>query len=145
MSRPTLFVTGVFYTLLGVGLITATPRHLALVRSTFEAFANSHLTLLVLGLLLLAAGIATLLSFQFYNAHRVRVIAAGLRAGSMAVLELLVVLVYAFLPTGSITAVIIFGYLFTLSLLTLPPPVEPINSAIDAIRERRSATDTTGA
>ena len=145
MSRPALFVTGVFYTLLGVALLTATPRHLSLVRSTFEAFANSQATLDALGFLLILAGIATLLSFRFYLVRPVRTIAAGLRAGSMAVLELLVVLVYAFLPNGSITAVIIFGYLFALSLLTLPPPIEPVNAAIDVIRERRSTNDTTGA
>ena len=137
MTRPLLLVTAIFYVLLGLAIAYAPVTSLALTRSTFEQFAHSLYTREVLGAALLLAGAMTLLSTLWYEQRRLRILASGLRAGSMSGLFLLVLLVWLFLPDGSLTATIIFGYLTTLSLMTLPPPVEPIQQALNAIETIR--------
>lgn len=141
MSRPALLVTGIFYTALGAVLLLTPAHHLTIARSTFESFANSVVTKDALGFLLFLAGIETLAATYWYDGSKLRIAAAALRAGSMGAVLLLVLLVWLFLPTGSLTAVIIFGYLFALTLLTLPPPIEPIDAAIHLVQQRQQSTE----
>lgn len=121
MSRPLLLVTGVFYLFMGYTLVLLPIHHLTIIRSTFEAIATNDFTQYFLGVSLLTAGAFTLVAAFAYRNNIARIVAAGLRAGSMCGLEILVILVWLFLPNGSFLSVIIFGYLSILSLLTLPP------------------------
>lgn len=144
MSRPLLFVTALFYTLLGIAFFFAPVHALSITRSTFESFVNSQYTKEGIGCVLTIAGLFSFASLYWYYHARLRVLASATRAGSMSSVFLLVLLVFLLLPTGSLTAVIIFGYLTALSYMTLTPPIEPVREALRVVEEtrRQTAIDT---
>lgn len=138
MSRWLLLVTGVFYLMLAVciymlpdlGPLPTTP--------PYEVIAYSHWTRGILTVALLLAGALTVLSAGFYRwpvrqLPRLRVLAVGLRAGSMSMLEMLSILFWLAKPSSNVLSVVVFGYLVGLAFLTMPLPYPaPIEAVLQA-------------
>lgn len=145
MNRPMLLATGIFYVGLGVLLLISTPQAMPL-HNLFAALIAAEATRIFFSCGLIVAGVTTLGGTLCFHCYQLRQIAAGMRAGSMCGLTLLLYLAFLFIPRGeTVAGLMIFTYLSLLALMTTPPAVpEPLVQALHEVQaQQQEAHDAT--
>lgn len=142
MNRPLLIATGLFYVGLGFLLLLSTPQAMPL-HNLFASLIAAGLTRILFAVGLIAAGVATLGGAACFHCYLLRQIAAGMRAGSMCGLTLLLYLAFLFIPHAeTVAGLMIFTYLSLLALMTTPPAVpEPLVHALDTIHMQQASQE----
>lgn len=138
MNRPLLIATGLFYVGLGFLLLLSTPQAMPL-HNLFASLIAAELTRILFAVGLIAAGVATLGGSLWFHCYRLRQLAAGMRAGSMCGLTLLLYLAFLFIPGDeTVAGLMIFTYLSLLALMTTPPAVpEPLVQALHEVQAQQ--------